>query len=124
MLIHNLDIKSVDDINKCQTVGAEIAAALMSNRYPNDSNKSTSSTVYTPYTNSSSNSSSTSAIVSTVPSTTLPSSINSQFDSTDSIFQILSACKCLYVSHRKIAIYLQNLQELEKKNLQSKKKFL
>jgi len=45
-------------------------------------------------------------------------------DPTDSIFQILSACKCLYVSHRKIAIYLQNLQELEKKNLQSKLYYL
>ena len=33
-----------------------------------------------------------------------------------------NTCKCLYVSHRKISIYLQNLQELEK--LTGKKKHL
>ena len=114
VLINNLDVSSIDDVNKCTSLGAEIAAAIMSNRYPSDA----------PYTNSAASTSSSSSI-SAVSSTTLPSTINSQFDSSDSIFQILRACKCLYVSHRKIAIYLQNLQELEKKNMgKSNKKIL
>lgn len=106
MLISNLDIKPGDDANKCSTVGAEIAAAIMTNRLYSDNtikiNTSQSSN------SSLSNNSSTA---------TLSSTSNSHFDSTDPIFQILSACKCLYVSHRKIAIYLQNLQDLEKRNL-------
>jgi len=114
VLINNLDVSSIDDVNKCTSLGAEIAAAIMSNRYPSDAS----------YTNSAASTSSSSSI-SAVSSTTLPSTINSQFDSSDSIFQILRACKCLYVSHRKIAIYLQNLQELEKKNMgKSNKKIL
>ena len=115
VLINSLDVSSIDDVNKCTALGAEIAAAIMSNRYPSESNASN----YTAYTSSSASTTSSSTI-SAVSSTTLPSAINSQFDSGDSIFQILRACKCLYVSHRKIAIYLQNLQELEKKNLGGK----
>lgn len=120
MLINSLDINKLDEVSKCHSMGAEIATAIMTNRLPTDSSKQGASGTtgnYTPYTTTASGSSSSSTVSTVSSSVTLPAIIN---ESTDSIFQILSACKCLYVSHRKIAIYLQNLQELEKKNLQSK----
>lgn len=120
MLINSLDINKLDEVSKCHSMGAEIATAIMTNRLPTDSSKQGASSTtgnYTPYTTTASGSSSSSTVSTVSSSVTLPAIIN---ESTDSIFQILSACKCLYVSHRKIAIYLQNLQELEKKNLQSK----
>ena len=123
LLINSLDISKLDDVGKCHAMGAEIAAALMTNRLPTDGSKQGAALTgsYTPYTTTSSGSSSSSTVSTVSSSVTLPAVINSQVDSTDSIYQILSACKCLYVSHRKIAIYLQNLQELERKSSQSMK---
>lgn len=86
-LISNLDAVKFDDLNKCSTVGAAIAAAVIANKNSSDSSQNMSE--------------------------------NAAFDTNSNeynhVIQILTACKCLFVSHRKIAIYLQNLHELEKK---------
>ncbi|CAF0791577.1 unnamed protein product [Brachionus calyciflorus] len=88
-LINNLDVSNIDDLNKCSAVGAQIAAALASNKITNESSQIQSE--------------------------------NPAFDANspeyNHVIQILTACKCLFVSHRKIAIFLQNLQEIEKKSL-------
>ena len=91
LMITNLDVGTTDDVNKCAQIGAEIAAALMSNKMPSEQQSQQINT----------------------------NNINeAEFNH---IFQILSACKCLYVSHRKISIYLHNLQELEKRTSGKKK---
>ena len=102
MLINNLDISPTDDTNRCSLAGAEIARAIM-NVTPTEQNS---------YASSNNN-------INSNNNTTNNNSDQSDFNQ---INQILSACKCLYVSHRKISIYLQNLQELEK--LTGKKKHL
>lgn len=87
-LINSLDAASLDDVNKCSSIGAKIAAALTCSKGLNESN--------------------------------LIQSDNPAFDINspeyNHVVQILTACKCLFVSHRKIAIFLNNLQELEKKS--------
>lgn len=103
MLINNLDISLTDDTNRCSLAGAEIARAIM-NFTPTEQNSYSSSNI-----NNNSNNNNT-------------TNNNSDQSDFNQINQILSACKCLYVSHRKISIYLQNLQELEK--LTGKKKHL
>ncbi len=98
ILINTFEPAKCNDTNKCTALGAAIAAAVISNKNTNE--------------NSTSNNSSNSSI-STVSNTM-------QFESNSAesnhIFQILTACKCLFVSHRKIAIYLENLNEIENLN--------
>lgn len=100
ILINNFDLDKHNDTIKCSALGAAIAAAVMSK---NSSELSSASTQQ----QNTGNQTSISAAQS--------------FDSASSteynhVFQILTACKCLFVSHRKIAIYLQNLQEIEAKS--------
>lgn len=87
-LISNLDVASLDDEGKCSSIGAKIAAALTCSKGLNDSNQ--------------------------IQSDNPAFDINSP--EYNHVIQILTACKCLFVSHRKIAIFLNNLQELEKKS--------
>lgn len=110
-LISSLDSSKFDasasDGEKCTSIGTAIAHALMSSRSSMcDSNSSVNSS--SSFSSSSSSSSSSS------------NKINPLFDSNspeyNHVMQILNACKCLFVSHRKIAIYLQHLNEMEKKS--------
>lgn len=87
-LINSLDVTTLDDANKCSTIGAKIAAALTSNKGLSEPNQ--------------------------IQSDNPAFDINSP--EYNHVIQILTACKCLFVSHRKIAIFLNNLQELEKKS--------
>ena len=43
VLINNLEISSTDDVNKCNLIGAEIAAAIMSNKATGESGSYSSS---------------------------------------------------------------------------------
>ena len=90
ILINNFEPAKCDDASKCTALGAAIAAAVISNKSTNENSIS----------NSSSNSSNT----------------TDNSAESNHIFQILTACKCLFVSHRKIAIYLENLNEIENMN--------
>jgi hypothetical protein len=93
-LISTFEPAKCNDANKCAALGAAIAAAVISNKSINE--------------NSTSNTSST-----TVSNLTPFESGSAE---SNHIFQILTACKCLFVSHRKIAIYLENLNEIENIN--------
>jgi trimeric autotransporter adhesin len=108
VLISNFDANKCDDFSKCTAMGAVIAQAVMSSKI--DSN-STHGSVKSSSTFNSSLSS-----VSCGSSSTTNSSSPFEANSTEynHIIQILTACKCLFVSHRKIAIYLQNLNDVEK----------
>jgi len=94
VLISTFEPAKCNDANKCAALGAAIAAAVISNKSINE--------------NSTSNTSST-----TVSNLTPFESGSAE---SNHIFQILTACKCLFVSHRKIAIYLENLNEIENIN--------
>ncbi len=95
VLINNLDLSNFDDTAKFNEAGAAIAAAII---------HSSDSTLL--FSNSTASFSSSSKNVAS-------SDLNSI--EYNHIFQILNACKCLFVSHRKIAIYLQNLQAIKEK---------
>jgi hypothetical protein len=95
VLISTFEPAKCNDANKCAALGAAIAAAVISNKSINENSTSSSSI----------NTSST-----TVSNLT---SFESSSAESNHIFQILTACKCLFVSHRKIAIYLENLNEIE-----------
>jgi hypothetical protein len=96
VLINNFEPAKYNEI-KCTELGAAIAAAIISNK-TNESISNSSTTVTTTTTDTDTDS---------TQQTTM-SAENNQ------IFQILNACKCLFVSHRKIAIYLENLNEIER----------
>lgn len=140
-IINSLDSLKFNDKEKCASIGAAIAAALMSSRssttpssscaMPSSSSTSSSaSTTTCTSTLTSSMSSSSSTLSSSSSSdhintlgtassnTTNSKTTNSLFDCNspeyNHVMQILNACKCLFVSHRKIAIYLQNLNDIEK----------
>lgn len=98
ILINTFEPAKCNDANKCTSLGAQIAAAVISNKNTNETSTSTTST------NSS---------ISTVSNAM---AFESNSAESNHIFQILTACKCLFVSHRKIAIYLENLNEIENLN--------
>jgi len=95
VLINNLDLTNYDDTSKFNEAGAAIAAAIINS---SDSTLSSFSSTAS-FASSSKN------------------SLSNELSSIEynHIFQILNACKCLFVSHRKIAIYLQNLQAIKEK---------
>jgi hypothetical protein len=99
ILINNFDLDKHNDTIKCSALGAAIAAAVMSK---NSSELSSASTQQQ-------NAGNQAAI-------SAAQSFDSSSTEYNHVFQILTACKCLFVSHRKIAIYLQNLQEIEAKS--------
>ena len=117
ILINNFDPAKYTESNKytVYSYGSAIAAAVISNKSSGES----SSTNGANSLQSSSNSlTSTSSSMSNTSSNTVANT--NTFDSNSAeynhIFQILTACKCLFVSHRKIAIYLENLNEIEAAN--------
>lgn len=91
-LINSLDVDKYEDSSKCSVLGAAIAAAVISSKTSGDSNQTTSQSL----------------------STNNGAAFDTNSPEYNHVIQILTACKCLFVSHRKIAIYLQNLQDLEK----------
>lgn len=106
ILNNTFNCSSLANQNQCTMAGQAIAAALIGSK---SSLSDSSSMIFGGNSLSASH-----GLNSLSPeSGTLSSSHSSELNH---FYQVLSTCKCLFVSHRKIAIYLQNLQKSDNSN--------
>lgn len=118
-ILNNALSSAANDQNKFMAAGLAIAAAIMSNVKSADSSSSASSSYALVVNGSNSGAANCSSCSNsnTLNAKSSLMSLQSDLNSHSSfennqIYQILSACKCLFVSHRKISIYM-HLKQLD-----------